>query len=193
VYLPIIVGGVFRDSSPLEFGSIGLRQGGRSYIGSFYGTTVLSFNYFLFGGYTIINSITDAPADVSWSQYEWLSQNVKSSTSGTYKVLVFNYGGTFDLYSIRPQGLANDYGNSLIIFNTNQDVFITKTYDGRQFGSSILAPFSRVTIMDNAGFIDGFIIAKELQDSGLFVGLLAINGYGYKGPLSCARWLNKNN
>ena len=51
-------------------------------------------------------------------------------------------------------------GRTLIVFTFSEDICFTKTNDGRQFGPSILAPFSKVTLT-NSGYADGIIIARE--------------------------------
>merc|ERR1712176_711511 len=70
--------------------------------------------------------------------------------------------------------------------NTNDDICLTKTRDGRQFGPSVLAPFSKVTLT-NSGFIDGIVIAKEfttVTDSGLGTEQ-QLHGATYNGEIEC--------
>ena len=42
---------------------------------------------------------------------------------------------------------------------------LTVSYDGRQFGPSVLAPKAPVFIYSEVGFVDGFIIAKTCASS----------------------------
>ena len=70
--------------------------------------------------------------------------------------MVFTSGGTFNTCSTCILGLTNDFGLTLLILNTFAYVVVlTKTSDGRQFGPSIFAPFSKVTVMGDASFVDG--------------------------------------
>ena len=61
-------------------------------------------------------------------------------------------GGTFNTYNFRNGGQGSDNGNTLVIFNTPDAVILDKTSDGRQFGPSVLAPFSKVTLKGDADF-----------------------------------------
>jgi len=64
---------------------------------------------------------------------------------------------------------------------------LTKTTDGRQFGPSVLAPFSKVTLKNSAGFIDGAVIAKEfttVAESSLGTAL-QLHGDIYDGAIEC--------
>jgi hypothetical protein len=63
---------------------------------------------------------------------------------------------------------------------------LTKTNDGRQFGPSVLAPFSKVTLT-NAGFIDGAVIAKEFTTvvGSNLGGDLQLHGAIYNGAIEC--------
>ena len=145
------------------------------------------FSNFPNGGYTTITSYAAGapPSTVPWGHFEWLAQHAQSSTFGLYKVVVFTSGGTFNTYSARFLGLADDLGLTLLIFNTSADVILTKTSDGRQFGPSVLAPFSKVSVMGDAGFVDGFIVAREYADGGGNQGSLALRGNAYTGPVFC--------
>ena len=59
--------------------------------------------------------------------------------------------------------------NTLVVFNTADQVTIGGTGDGRGFEASILAPFATVVLDSSAGYVDGFVIAKSFamsQNSG---------------------------
>jgi hypothetical protein len=56
-------------------------------------------------------------------------------------------GGTYNLHDFVPGGQREDNGKTLVIFNTSEAVTLIKTYDNRQFGPSVIAPFSKVTIL----------------------------------------------
>ena len=187
VYLPVAVGGTLKDGTPNESGNIASNTRGKSYVNAFYGNTAQTFNNFPNGGYSIISNLSEA--NLQWDHFEWIARNARSSTSQNYKVVVFTTGGTFNLYDARDGGQSNDNGNTLMIFNTQADIFLTKTSDGRAFGPSVIAPFSRVTLFGDAQSIDGFVVAKEFTDSGGNAGQLQMHGKGYTGPISCSRRL----
>ena len=64
--------------------------------------------------------------------------------------------------------------------------YIGHNYVGRQFGPTVLAPFSTVIVDGEAGFVDGSIIARQLRSgSGSTAGQLHLGGDFYRGPLSC--------
>lgn len=132
------------------------------------------------GGYTV-----GGLGVLDYATYEWLAQHAQSSTSGGYKVVVMTSGGTFNTYNFRNGGQGSDNGNTLVIFNTPDAVILDKTSDGRQFGPSVLAPFSKVTLKGDAGFVDGFVIAKEFTNDGNNGSALQMHANGYTGPLTC--------
>ena len=103
---------------------------------------------------------------IPFENFKWLTLNAKSSTEGDKKVIVVTHGGTFNTFDFVPGGQGEDNGKTLVIFNTNEDVILTKTPDGRQFGPSIMAPFSNVYLDQDAGFIDGFVVAKYFETTG---------------------------
>ena len=49
----------------------------------------------------------------------------------------------------------------LLVFTGTGTVCLTKTYSGRQFGPSVLAPFARVVVLGDVGYVDGFIVARS--------------------------------
>jgi hypothetical protein len=132
------------------------------------------------GGYT-----TGGTGALDFAAYEWLARNAKSSTSGSFKVVVMTTGGTFNTYSFNNGGQGSDNGNTLVIFNTTADIILDKTTDGRQFGPSVIAPFSKVTLKGQAGFVDGLVVAREFTDDNENAGSLQMHGNGYKGPITC--------
>jgi len=143
------------------------------------------------GGVEKINNLKDVPA-IDYDHYEWLARNMKSSDVNGKKVIVKNTGkdgsrnGCYDLYDFRPGGQGYDNGNTLVVFNTTDDICLTKTRDGRQFGPSVLAPFSKVTLT-HAGFIDGTVIAKKFTTVvGSYKGTeLQLHGKTYNGAIEC--------
>lgn len=130
--------------------------------------------------------------DIDYEHFEWLAQNMKNSDKNGKKVVVKTTGkdgsrnGCYDLYDFRNGGQGYDNGNTLVVFNTTDDICLTKTTDGRQFGPSVLAPFSKVTLKD-AGFIDGAVVAKKFTTVvGSNTGSeLQLHGALYNGAIEC--------
>lgn len=124
----------------------------------------------------------DLNSKFTWSDFEWLAQNLKSDNKKGYRVKVFTKGGKYTMYDIPGATQGYDKGASLMVFNTDDDITLTKTNDGRQFGPTILAPFSKVTLLGDAGFIDGCVVAKSFDSNG---NGLQMHGDCFKGPLTC--------
>jgi hypothetical protein len=81
-------------------------------------------------------------------------------------------------------GQREDIGNTIVFFNTCEDIIITKSSLDRQVGPSIVAPFVMVIVLGDAGYVDGFIVAKTLVTSGK--NQLQIHGYNFPGgTLAC--------
>jgi len=132
----------------------------------------------------------------NWTEFEGLAQRaVPGEYPGGYKVVVVTRGGTYDTRSLRPGGHAYDMGMTLAVFNTREDVRLVGSggVEGAtgqpQFGPSILAPFSSVTLEISAGFINGFLVAKRIGrsggDSDPNSERLEMHGDPYTGPLFC--------
>ena len=131
---------------------------------------------------------TSPPVDFGY--YEWLATHVVSGMyNNGYQIIVVSTpkGSCYNMYDFLgtdAQGTNN--GKTLIVFTFSDNICITKTYDGRQFGPSILAPFSEVTLT-NAGYIDGIIIAKSFTTvmAGNIGSEQQLHGKVYSGPISC--------
>lgn len=88
-----------------------------------------------------------------------------------------------------PQG--EDNGHHLVVFRGTGTVILVGTGNthkqvaGRQFGPSVLAPFSTVIVDGSTGFVDGFIIAKTLSYSGTQARQVQLHGQCYRGPIHC--------
>ena len=176
MYKGIAIGGTLTDGTPNESGTVDRTM---SYINNKEGTVRLNFNAGVKYG------ATDVPASM-WKQFEYLATHAKSSSSNGKKVFVVTKGGTYDMCDFLDQNAQGyDNGNTLVIFNTSEDVVITKTDHGRQFGPSIIAPFSKVTVLGDAGFVDGSIYSKSFVTSGRGEGSLQLHGATYSGPISC--------
>jgi len=175
-YHQIVVGGKLKNPSNSH-----VTVDGKVYANTWQGK--FNFNR----GVEKINDLSDVSA-IDYAHYEWLARNIKSSEVDGKKVIVKNKGkdGCYDLYDFRPGGQSYDNGNTLVVFNTTDDICFKKTSDGRQFGPSVLAPFSKVTLT-RAGFIDGTVIAREFTTvDGSYKGTeLQLHGSNYNGPIEC--------
>ena len=160
VYSGVAVGGAFENPNPLSSIEVSAHSPHhKSYVGSLVNSDRVDFK----GGVeTGISNINDEV--ISFDHFKWLAQNAKSSQSGNYKVVVVDHGGTFDVYDFNSNGQEADNGNTLAIFNTAETIEITKDPQyGRKFGPSIIAPFAHVIVNGNAGYVDGFIVAKSFE------------------------------
>lgn len=95
---------------------------------------------------------------------------------------------------------AYDQGRTLVVFKGAGTVLLTSTpgsaqspwgtptaqqqgsFAGKQFGPSVLAPFAHVVVADNAGFVDGYIIARSVQADSAN---LQLHGAGFAGANLC--------
>lgn len=127
---------------------------------------------------------------VEFAHFEWLAEHLESSAVGGYTVVVKTAGGSFSTEDFRVDGsgmgVEEDDGHTLAVFNTDEDVEIFKKTNGRKFGPSILAPFSKVTVDGDVGFIDGSVVAKSFVGTGSNLGQLQLHSDGYTGPLECS-------
>jgi len=178
VYTGVAIGGQFEDGHPNSNMVVGARKSQMSYMGSLKSPYNINFN----GGKTTNAALEDV---VDWDHYVWLAKNAESSNAGNKKVVVLDHGGTFNLYDFRWGGQGEDNGNTLVIFNTDDDITLTKTSDGRQFGPSVIAPFSKVYLRGEAGYIDGFVVAKSFETNGQNPSQLQMHGDTYTGSISC--------
>ena len=114
------------------------------------------------GGKTKLSTMGSPP--VNFAYYEWLATHLVAGVySNGYQVIIVTQpkGSCYhmnDFLATTAQGSNN--GKTLIVFTFTDNICLTKTSDGRQFGPSVLAPFSNVTLAD-AGYIDGIIIARR--------------------------------
>jgi len=122
--------------------------------------------------------LSDIPLD--FGHFEWLAQNIKHN-SNNQKVRVVTNGGSFNMCEFFG-GQAQDYdkGQRMIVFNTSDDIRLVPCSDGRKFGPSVLAPFSKVTL--DTQFIDGFVVARTFYSIN---SNQQCHGEVYEGPLVC--------
>ena len=174
LYKGVGIGGTFYDGSPNEYGTVDRTM---SYIRYLDPNEKFHFN----GGLTVGQSVPQSMYD----QFIHLATNaVSAKYSDGYEVFVLTRGGTYDLYDFVYEGQGENNGKTLVIFNTSEDVTLTSA-SGRQFGPSVLAPFSKVIVLGDAGYVDGFIVGKTVHTSGPNASGLQFHGDGYTGPLTC--------
>ena len=153
VYKKMYVGGNLSNPS-----SSSVTVGGHVYYGSITEPINTNFN----GGKTKLSDLPNPPIDFEY--YEWLATHIEGGLfDNGYEVIVVTQpkGSCYTMYDFlgtAAQGSNN--GKTLIVFTFNDEICLTKTPDGRQFGPSVLAPFSKVTLT-NAGYLDGIVIAKS--------------------------------
>lgn len=175
MYKGISIGGLLTDASPGQDGTI---DSTISYVKR-KNSDPNKFKFNFNGG---VQYGTEGVDQKFWKKIEYLTKHAKSGTMGEYKVVVVEKGGEYNLYDFRNGGQGYDKGKTLVIFNTDEEITITKSKDGRQFGPTIIAPFAHVKVLANAGFVDGAVIAKTLQTFG---GSLQLHGDIYSGKIPC--------
>ena len=175
MYKGLAIGGTLYDGTPNEDATI---DNFMSYVNVKDPNSKFNFN----GGLT--TGATTVPSSM-WARFAFLAEHAVNSESNGKKVVVVTSGGTYNMYDFRNGGQGEDNGNTLVIFNTAQDITLTKTPDGRQFGPTIIAPFAKVTVLGDAGFIDGSVYAKTFVTTGGNQGALQLHGDTYTGSIQC--------
>lgn len=154
-YGAFAIGGLLIDATPLEQSTVG----GTSTVGSLAGK---SFHFA--GGVTLGAPL---PFPFAWSHFEYMAKTLEHrvDSDSQMHVHVLCAGGRVDLARLYRGGdFAGRAGhNTLVVFNTPDNVILGSTGDGRPFFASVLAPFSKVSVEDDAGYVDGFIIAKSFS------------------------------
>ena len=153
VYKKMFVGGNLQNP-----GQNTVTVGGHVYYGSLTEPINTNFN----GGKTKLSDISSPPLDFEY--YEWLATRISAgSYSNGYQVIIeaVPKGSCYNIYDfLGPAAQGTNNGKTLIVFTFSDDICLTKTSDGRQFGPSVLAPFSKVTLT-NSGYLDGVLIARS--------------------------------
>jgi hypothetical protein len=128
----------------------------------YHGDIIMPINTNFNGGKTKLSLMSSPP--LAFAYYEWLATHLVAGVyENGYQVVVATQpkGSCYHMYDFlgtNAQGSNN--GKTLIVFTFSDHICLTKTPDGRQFGPSVLAPFSDVTLTD-AGYLDGVIIARN--------------------------------
>ena len=174
VYTGVAIGGKF-----IKYSTSSMSVNGDAYMKSLSGSAI-NWNG------QIKNVGCDLSEAIDFEHFKWLAENAQDSDTNGYKVVVKTKGGEYDTYDFRNGGQGEDNGKTLVVFNTHEDITITKTSDGRQFGPSIIAPFAKVYMLGQAGFIDGFVVAKEFDSNqGSNPSSAQLHGDTYKGTITC--------
>jgi len=133
---------------------------------------------------------------IYWPQFEFIARQAEPKDyAGGYKVVVFMSGGTYNTESFYSPGL--DAGttpggkNIMVVFNTDEDVVLDATDANEPFMATVLAPFSKVTMLARVKKIDGTIVAREFggtiiaAEPGSEEGKEVLSGNTYAGPITC--------
>ena len=119
-----------------------------------------------------------------WSQFEYVAKHAVPS-SGV--VVIDQQNSTIDLDNriVERHGTTFRGDNHLVVLRGTGTIKLRSTVDGRQFSSSLLAPFAKVVVYDNVGYIDGVVIALEYTARGEGGGGLQLHGNRFLGRLVC--------
>eukprot|EP00980_Cylindrotheca_fusiformis_P020142 scaffold7212_cov165-Cylindrotheca_fusiformis.AAC.2 len=103
--------------------------------------------------------------------------------SNKRKVIVMTHGGTFDTHDFLPgfKPQWTDGRKTVVVFNTTEKVILTSTAGGQPFLPSVIAPFSRVELHSDAGFMEGSIVAYSFATTGDNPSALSMRGLAYDG------------
>jgi choice-of-anchor A domain-containing protein len=176
-YTKVAVGGTLTDGAPYQSATVD----GKVYYGSLTPGYNINFNK----GKQQISSLGDIPLD--FSHFEWLATNIEAGSYGSKKVFVIESPKStcYNLYDFVNGGQPGTGAEYLVVVKSSDPICFTKTNDGRQFGPTVLAPFSKVTLMGDAGYIDGTVIAKSFTTAGGNAGSLQLHGKFYSGSITC--------
>jgi hypothetical protein len=196
IYTAIAIQGTFNDGSPFESGTVD----GIAYIGD--GSAIAAGPQRTYPTWNF-NAQPDpikafAAANINFAQLEGFVHHpdLQNFTQGDFTVIVSSRGGTFSLddvggsfdasgnYIADPDAQGENNGKTLVIFTTANDITLTKSpTNSRQFGPSVFAPFAKVDLRGDAGFIDGCVVARTFVNNGANAGQLQLHGDCYTGPL----------
>eukprot|EP00980_Cylindrotheca_fusiformis_P000502 scaffold120_cov59-Cylindrotheca_fusiformis.AAC.18 len=120
---------------------------------------------------------------LDFQHFEQVAQNAFNRTEGGMSVIVMNHGGTFDTHDFLPGFKPHqaDNRNTVVVFNTTETVILNRTNDGQPFRPSVIAPFSRVELHSDAGFMEGSIVAHSFATTGSNPSALSMSGKAYAG------------
>eukprot|EP00980_Cylindrotheca_fusiformis_P000528 scaffold131_cov125-Cylindrotheca_fusiformis.AAC.5 len=93
------------------------------------------------------------------------------------------HGGTFNTQDFIPgfKPQWTDGRKTVVVFNTEEKVILTSTADGQPFRPTVIAPFSRVELHSDAGYMEGSIVAHSFATTGSNPSALSMKGLAYDG------------
>jgi len=203
VYSGIAIGGSLFDGSPNEHGGISrycpdcqaLIAGDCATAACGDAPTFTGGTFKFHGQAPVVGSLSQVNVSDKFREFEDLARTVRTGIypgaegCDKFRVHVSNVGGQFSMndFCTKKHGCnPEDNGCTLVVFNTSDRIVLNKDVFGRQFGPSVLAPFSEVTLLETAGYIDGFLVAESFGgDAGPRAGSLQMHGNIYKGQLWC--------
>ena len=172
VYRGVAVGGVLKNTKKPDSN---IAVNGKSFVGSIQTPIRINWN----GGINTGSTLEDAGIDFSY--FEYMAKNTFTTTRNGYNIVRKTSGGTFNTFDFNDGGQGEDNGKTIVFFDTTDKVILKKTNDGRQFGPTVIAPFSVVQVHGNAGFVDGLIVAKRLVTQGGNPSQLQLHGDYFRG------------
>jgi hypothetical protein len=191
VYTALAVGGDLQNLSPnTETVQVGKAPFHKSSVG---GTITTSAKFNFHGPLVERNSVYNS---IDFNRYRELGRRAKSLESGAYKVIVVeanqvprNSNPCWSAEDFRTDPTEYEDGLTLVIFRERVGNICLSAYS-RKFMASVIAPFNRVVVHGEAGFVHGSVVAKEFYTekscaTGPEPSGLQLHGVMYKGPLSC--------
>ena len=175
-YSKVAVGGTMTDGAPGQSATFT----GKLY----YGSITSGYNFETNGGKMKINSLSEIPVD--FDHLEWLATNIEADNTNVF-VIENSQNSCYDIFDFAgPDAQAEDGYKYLVVVRASvSSICFSKRQNGRSFAPNVLAPFSEVTLMGEAGFIDGTVIAKSFKTAGSNAESLQMHGDFYTGPISC--------
>jgi len=188
MYYGIAIGGTLTDGTPSEDSTV---DGTPSFINAMSANAPFKSNFN--GGKTV--GPTSIPNSFQ-PDFEYIAKHAVDSQTDQYMVKVFTKGGVNNAVTLSDfkrngqEGQPNEGKKNLAIFNTHDDIYIDHSDLDRQFGATIIAPFSKVYILGTAQYVDGAIYCKELatidgSDPNQGADKLQLHGYDYEGEIQC--------
>jgi len=185
-YTKLAVGGTLVDSTPAASATVG----GSSYVGALDPASNIRWHQGV--------QVGEGPNQTfpfEWAHFENLAMRLQPGSrlgpGALDSVHVVDHGSNSVTYDTRAfignsMPAETQRGvNTLVVFSGTGAVTLRGTPDGRQFQPSVLAPFSTVVLDGNIGYVDGFIIARELRSIN-DASDVQFHGKAYTGPLFCS-------
>jgi hypothetical protein len=102
---------------------------------------------------------------VDFQHFKFLAEMAVDTFTDNETVFVVTSGGG-GCWSNDDFGGSNVLPNTLVIFNTWQDICIQRSSDGMPFVPTVIAPYSRVEVQQEVGAVNGTIVARDLYTTG---------------------------